>query len=139
MSEQIRATVAPGQLVNLPDIVAEVRAVFEQYERALIAHDIDALAASFWDSELTVRYGLSECLYGRAAIVAWRSAEPPLPAGRRTGSTVIATFGEDFACVSTEFGYPGSTAVGRQSQTWVRTADGWRIVSAHISMLGAAA
>lgn len=139
MSEQIRAAVARGHRVNLPDIVAEVRTVFERYERALMAHDIEALAASFWDSELTVRYGMSECLYGRSAIVAWRRAEPPLPAGRCTGSTVIATFGEDFACVSTEFGYPGSASVGRQSQTWVRTSDGWRIVSAHISTLGPAA
>jgi Protein of unknown function (DUF3225) len=121
--------------VNLPEVVAEIAAVFEAYEEALVAGDADRLDSAFWDSALTVRYGVAECLYGAGAIAAWRREAPPIPPGRRLGPTAISTFGRDLACVSTEFRNGDRPAVGRQSQTWVRFEDGWRVVAAHVSLL----
>ena len=119
--------------LNLPQVVAEVTAVFTAYEQALMTNDVEAMNAAF--SEHAVRYGIAECQYGAEAIAAWRAGADPIPDGRRLGPTVIATFGADTACVSTEFRYPGSSDVGRQTQTWIRLADGWRIVNAHVSTL----
>jgi AtzH-like len=121
--------------VNLPAVVAEVAEAFERYERALVADDVDALTEAFWDSELAVRFGVAECQYGSNAIMSWRRSAPPLPPGRSIGPTRVVTFGHDVASVTTEFRYPGDTSLGRQSQTWVRRPEGWRIVSAHVSML----
>jgi len=121
--------------VNAPDVVAEVVAAFEQYERDLVANDAQALDGAFWDSERTVRFGVNECLYGIAEIKEWRGSAAALPPGRRIGPTTIATFGQDLACVNTEFRYPDRPVVGRQSQTWVRLPEGWRIVSAHVSIM----
>jgi hypothetical protein len=121
--------------VNLPDVVAEVTERFEAYEEALVAGDVERLDADFWSSELTVRYGVNECLYGAEAIAAWRRTAPAIPPSRRLGPTVVATFGEDLACVSTEFRNGDAPIVGRQSQTWVRLPEGWRVVAAHVSIL----
>jgi hypothetical protein len=121
--------------VNVPEVVAEVTAVFEAYEKALVENDADALDASFWSSDGTVRYGVNECLYGADAIAAWRRTAPPLPEGRQTAQPTIATFGTDVACVSVEFHNAGRPIVGRQSQTWIRFPEGWRIVAAHVSVI----
>ncbi len=121
--------------VNLPKVVAEVRTLFETYEEALVANDAEYLDAAFWSSELTVRFGVNECLYGAEAIAAWRRTAPPLPPGRKTGPTIIVTFGTDIACVSTEFHSASRSFVGRQSQTWIRRPEGWRIVAAHVSLI----
>lgn len=119
--------------VNLPHVVAEVRAVFAAYEQDLLANDHDRLDGWFWDAELTVRYGVGERLYGAAAIAAWRRTYAGVPSGRRLASTVIATFGRDAACVSTEFTGSAPGVVGRQSQTWMRLNGRWQIVAAHVS------
>ena len=121
--------------VNRPEVVAEVRAAFERYEDALVNNRVEVLDALFWPSPHTVRYGASENLYGYAAIAAFRAARSPAGLARRLSRTEIVTFGTDFACVSTEFHRAGANAVGRQSQTWVRMAGGWRVVAAHVSML----
>jgi hypothetical protein len=121
--------------VNRPEVLAEVRAVFERYEQALVGNDVGLLDELFWASALTVRYGLGENLYGREAIVAFRRARSPLNLARTLRNTVITTFGADFATASTEFLRPPATAVGRQTQTWVRTPEGWRVVAAHVSLL----
>jgi hypothetical protein len=121
--------------VNIPDVVAEVTERFHAYERALMAGEAERLDADFWSSELTVRYGVEECLYGAEAIAAWRRTAPAISPERRLGPTVVATFGRDLACVSTEFRNGAAPIVGRQSQTWVRLPEGWRIVAAHVSIL----
>ena len=121
--------------INRPDVVASVTAVFEAYEAALVANDVDAMTQWFWDAELTVRYGVNECLVGAEAIAAWRAAAASLPEGRQLRNTVIATFGDAAATVSTEFRYPDRAAVGRQSQTWIRLPQGWRVVAAHVSIM----
>jgi hypothetical protein len=126
-------TAPPRPEVNRPEVVAEVRAAFERYEAALVAHDVPHLDAFFWDSAQAVRYGLAEHGYGIEAIRVQRARAAPVPAGRRLRRTVISTFGQDAASVCTEFTSPGSHRVGRQTQTWIRFGGGWRIVAAHVS------
>ncbi|MDQ1703122.1 MAG: hypothetical protein QOF57_2374 [Frankiaceae bacterium] len=121
--------------INRPDVVAEVTEAFVAYEQALVDGDVAAMTDAFWESEFTVRYGIDEVLYGADEIAAWRGSAPPIPPGRRLGPTVVATFGTDFACVSTEFRNAGNTGrFGRQSQTWVRMPAGWQVVAAHVSL-----
>lgn len=131
------AAQAAPDLVGDAAVAAEVAAVFAAYEAALVANDVERLTEAFWTSPLTVRYGTAECLYGSEEIEAWRRTAAPVPLGRTLQRTTIAAFGPDAACVSTEFRHPDSDGVGRQSQTWVRMAEGWRIVSAHVSVIGA--
>jgi hypothetical protein len=120
--------------INRPDIVAEVTAVFDRYEEALAANDVGLLNALFWPMPQTLRFGTGENLYGYEAIAAFRGARVP-PGARTLGRTVITTYGDDFATANTEFRRPANPRLGRQSQTWLRTPDGWRIVAAHVSFL----
>lgn len=121
--------------INLPEIVAEVTAVFQRYEKALTANDVAVLDDLFCDSPHTVRFGVTENLYGYGAIKAFRAARPATGLQREIFSTVITTFGRDFAVANTEFRRTGSDRTGRQSQTWLRTPLGWQVVSAHVSLL----
>lgn len=120
--------------INRADVVAEVRAAFERYEKALMANDVETLNALFWDSPHTLRYGVWENLYGHAAIAAYRRGVPGGAPQRRNGRTVITTFGRDLATVNREFERIAGGQQGRQSQTWVRLPEGWRIVAAHVSV-----
>ena len=121
--------------VNLPDVLAEVEAAFAAYERALVTNDITTLDALFWTSPLTVRFGTGESLYGIEAIRAFRAARDPRGLARTLRRTVITSFGRDFATAMTEFTRDGTDKFGRQSQTWVRLPEGWRIVAAHVSLI----
>ena len=121
--------------INLPDVVAEVTAAFVRYEDALVTNRIDVLDELFWPSPATVRYGAGENLVGIDAIRAFRAARPSAGLTRTLAATVITTFGRDFATAMTEFRREGNAAIGRQSQTWVRFAAGWRVVAAHVSLL----
>ncbi|MBX3609486.1 MAG: oxalurate catabolism protein HpxZ [Hydrogenophaga sp.] len=121
--------------INLPEVRAEVTAAFERYEKALVGNDVDVLDELFWNSPHTLRYGATENLYGYAEIQAFRKARPSAGLARTLGRTVITTYGRDFATANTEFHRAGSDRVGRQSQTWMRTPEGWRVVSAHVSLL----
>ncbi len=123
--------------VDRPEVVAEVRAAFLAYEAALVAGDAAALEKAFWASPQTVRFGIADRQRGAAEIARWRRTQGPLP-GRRLHETAVTTFGPDAAVTTTLFGYPGRDAGGRQSQTWVRFAEGWRIVAAHVSEVPAA-
>jgi hypothetical protein len=123
--------------INIPSVLAEVRAVFERYERALVENDIATLDALFWHSELVVRYGIAENLYGIEAVRAFRAAHPANVLGRKLVRTVITSFGYEFATANTEFGGVHRAVSGRQSQSWVRLAQGWRIVSAQVSIIPA--
>lgn len=114
----------------------EVRRAFDAYEAALVAHDVDALNAAFWADARTIRHGPDASQYGHEAIAAGRASAAPVPAGRTLRNTRVTAFGRDCAVVDTEFTYPHSGAAGRQSQTWVRFDDGWRIVRAHVSNAG---
>lgn len=125
-----------GVAVNLPDVVAELQAAFARYERALVTNDVDVLDELFWNSPHTLRYGGGENLYGYEAIAAFRAGRSPAGLERSLEGTVITTYGRDFGTANTLFrreGAPGK--VGRQSQTWVRMAEGWRVVAAHVSVI----
>ncbi len=123
--------------INLPDVLAEVSAVFARYETALVTNDVDVLDELFWDSPHTLRYGATENLYGFDAIRTFRASRPAQGLERELLRTVITTYGRDFATANTEFCRKGSDKTGRQSQTWLRTPQGWRVVSAHVSLLSA--
>ena len=120
---------------NLPDVHAEVSAVFARYEDALVHNKVDVLDELFWPSAHTVRYGIGENLVGIEAIRAFRAARPSSGLARTLRNTVITTYGRDFATAMTEFRREGGTRTGRQSQTWVRFPEGWRVVAAHVSLL----
>jgi hypothetical protein len=121
--------------VDNPEALAELTAAFEAYERALIGNDIAALNGMFWNSPLTLRYGTrgNELLYGHAAIAEFRSKRGAVDQRRTLRNTRIVTFGGDFGVANTEYIPAGSDKIGRQSQTWMRTAEGWKIVCAHVS------
>ena len=116
--------------VNIPDVLEEVTKAFNEYETALMNNDVEALINKFWRDPAAVRYGASENLYGWDAIVNFRKNRTP-PPPRLLFNTVITCFDRDYANISTEFRRTDGT--GRQSQSWIRTNDGWRIAAAHIS------
>jgi hypothetical protein len=122
--------------VDLPDVVAEVSEQFARYEKALVTNDVAVLDALFRRDDRTLRYGIAENLYGYDAIMAFRAGRSPAGLMRRIEKTVITSYGRDTAIASTLFyrdTMPGK--VGRQMQTWVRFAEGWRIVAAHVSII----
>jgi Protein of unknown function (DUF3225) len=121
--------------INLPEVVAEVEKAFARYERALVTNDVAELDALFWKSPHTLRYGATENLYGYDEIAAFRAGRSPANLTRDLVKTVITTYGRDFATANVEFKRSGSTTTGRQSQTWVKTDEGWRVVAAHVSLL----
>jgi hypothetical protein len=123
--------------LNIPEVLAEVTAAFERYERALNANDVEVLDETFWASPHTVRYGLAENLYGRDEILTFRRGREMKDIERRLLRTIITTFGQDFATANCEFERVQSGRRGRQSQSWLRTSQGWRVVSAHVSWLDA--
>ncbi len=123
-------------IVNDPATLAEVTAVFHRYETALVTNDVAVLDELFWQDERTIRYGVGENLHGVSEILAFRQGRSPKGLERDLARTVITTFGFDFATASTLFhraGAPGK--VGRQMQTWVRLDGGWRVVTAHVSII----
>lgn len=121
--------------VDDPAVLAEVRAAFERYEDALVNNRVEVLDELFWRSPHTVRYGAGENLVGFDAIAAFRAARSPLGLARTLSNTVITTYGRDCATAMTEFRREGSALLGRQSQTWVRFPEGWRVVAAHVSLI----
>ena len=123
--------------INLPDVLAEVQAVFARYEDALVNNRVDVLDELFWASPHTVRYGAAENLYGIDEIREFRNARPAQGLARTLTRTVITTYGHDTATAMTEFRRDGSPRVGRQSQTWLRLPQGWRVVAAHVSVIDA--
>ena len=121
--------------INLPDVLAEVRAAFERYEDALVNNRTEVLDELFWDSPHTVRYGAGENLLGIEAIRNFRAARSPAGLARQLSKTVITTYGRDSATAMTQFQRVGNPLCGRQSQTWVRFPEGWRVVAAHVSLI----
>ncbi len=121
--------------LDIPHVLAELKAVFARYESALINNDIAVLDELFWDSAQTVRFGINEDLYGINAIRAFRQARAAIGLARTLQRTVISTFGDDFGTAMTEFKRVGGTKLGRQSQTWCRIDGRWVIVAAHVSLI----
>ena len=125
-----------GMVIDDPVVKAEVEAVFRTYEAAIVGNDVATLEALFRDDPRTIRYGAGENLYGMDAIRAFRRGRSPVGLARDLKETMITTYGTDFATAMTLFtrsSAPGK--MGRQSQTWVRFPDGWRVVAAHVSLI----
>ena len=120
-------------------ILAEDSAQYQRYEQAHTSNDIAVLDELFWNSPHTLRYGAGENLYGSDEIQAFRAARPSQGLAREVLRTAITTYGRDFATANIEFRRAGSARIGRQSQTWVRGPDGWRVVAAHVSLMDAPA
>jgi hypothetical protein len=123
--------------IDIPEVLAELRAVFEEYERALLSNKPDVLIRLFWRDPRTIRYGVAENLYGSDAIGAYRNmrANQGGAPQRKTTREVITTYGRDFGTTHIEYVRTESGKAGRQSQTWMRTPEGWRVVAAHVSLL----
>ena len=123
--------------VNRPEVVAEVRALFERYEQALIDKNVDVLDDTFWDSTHTIRYAMHENGYGFEEIHKHRVTRPPGPGIKEERRRLeILTLGDRFAVVNLEFKMRGSHDIGRQSQTCVKFPEtGWKVVSAHVSVM----
>jgi hypothetical protein len=122
--------------INRPHVLAEVKAAFDRYEAALVANDVPVLDELFWNSPHTLRYGVGENLHGYEAIRQFRASRPATGLSRTVLRTQITTYGNDFATTHIEFHREGASRTGRQTQTWMRTTDGWRVVSAHVSLMG---
>jgi hypothetical protein len=124
-------------VINDPEIVAELAALYPKYETALVTNDAETLTAMFWNSEHSVRFGAAENLHGFEEISAFRRTRPGVNLARTINRLDIVTFGRDFGSITLEFSreIDGQTIRGRQSQCWVRLIEGWRIVSAHVSIL----
>ena len=118
--------------INNSDVVDEIAQVFADYEQALVDNDVERIVGFFATD--AVRFGIADHQAGLDEQDRWRRAQPPLPPGRRLKDTTILAYGHSVAVITTFFGYPGSDVLGRQSQTWVRLPQGWRIVTAHVSL-----
>ncbi|KQT61044.1 hypothetical protein ASG52_17575 [Methylobacterium sp. Leaf456] len=123
-------------VIDDPAVKAEVEAVFAHYEAALVGNDVAVLEALFHDDPRTIRYGAAENLYGMDAIRAFRRLRAPTGLARSLSDTVITTYGRDIAVAMTLFTRDDALGrIGRQSQTWLRFADGWKVVAAHVSVI----
>lgn len=122
-------------IVNDTSVIAELRELAERYETALMANDLPTLDRMFWQSPHVVRIGIGENLYGIDSIAAFRATRPGGSPPRRVIRTTISSFGQDMGVINVEFQRIGAVANGRQSQSWVRFAEGWRIVAAHVSLM----
>jgi len=123
--------------VNLPDVLAELRELYPRYEQALVSNDVETLVAMFWAAPQVMRFGVTENLYGHEELEAFRKTRPSANLARTVKRLEIVSFGQDFASITLEFerDTPKGITHGRQSQIWVRLPQGWRIVSAHVSLL----
>lgn len=125
--------------INDPEVIAELEALYPQYEQALVTNDVEKLVQMFWAGPQVMRFGVTENLYGPEELEAFRKARPAANLARTVKRLDIVSFGSDFASITLEFERSSQTGMvrGRQSQVWVRLAEGWRIVQAHVSLLPA--
>ncbi|HTA77901.1 MAG TPA: oxalurate catabolism protein HpxZ [Terracidiphilus sp.] len=125
--------------INDPEVIAELEALYPQYEQALVTNDVEKLVAMFWAGPQVMRFGAAENLYGPEELEAFRKARPATNLARTVKRLDIVSFGRDFASITLEFERMSNIATvrGRQSQAWVRLPEGWRIVQAHVSLLPA--
>jgi hypothetical protein len=123
-------------LINDPETLAELQALYTKYEQALVSNDVDTLVRMFWASPSAMRFGAAENLYGIEEIASFRKGRSPANLARSIRRLDIVTFGKDYGSITLEFErtVDGRTQLGRQSQVWVRLLEGWRIVAAHVSM-----
>ena len=124
-------------IINDPEVIAELRALYPRYEQALVTNDVETLVEMFWSGDQVMRFGAQENLYGPAELEAFRKSRPAANLARSVTRLDIVSFGRDFASITLEFERETANGPvrGRQSQTWVRFAEGWKIVAAHVSLM----
>lgn len=125
-------------IVNDPEVVTELKALYPRYEQALVENDVETLMALFWNGPEVMRFGATENLYGPEELAAFRKGRPAVSLARQVTRLDVVTFGRDFGSVTLEFERArpdGGVRRGRQSQVWARMPEGWRIVQAHVSLL----
>lgn len=122
-------------VINDPAALSELTQAFAEYEKALVGNDIATLDRLFWNSPDTLRYGVGENLYGFDAIQAFRNGRPATNLARTVTRSALTTFGSDYGVANIEFTRSNSDKIGRQSQSWVRFDEGWRVVAAHVSLM----
>jgi hypothetical protein len=125
----------PKQQVNLHEVVQELTGIFLQYESALMRNDAEALNNYFWRHDAVTRYGIADKQLGHEALVAYRAGVPAPDFTRTLHDVRITAFGPDMGVAMCEFRRSDTPLHGYQTQTWVRFLEGWRIVSAHVSMI----
>ncbi|HEX3801855.1 MAG TPA: oxalurate catabolism protein HpxZ [Solirubrobacteraceae bacterium] len=125
--------------INRPDVLAEVTDAFARYEAAFQCNDLEVLDGLFWDDPRVIRFGVDEDNYGIAEVRAFRASQPTEDLRRTLTRTTITTFGDSAAIAFIEFRRDASGVEGRQSQAWARTADGWKVVAAHVSHVSSVA
>ncbi|MDZ8187027.1 MAG: oxalurate catabolism protein HpxZ [Nostoc sp. ChiSLP02] len=123
--------------INDPAVVAEVTDLYLKYEEALANNNLDVMDSLFWDASEVVRFGITENLYGSEEIRNFRASRPNPKIEREISNLKVVTFGKDTATVTLEFRriINNVERFGRQSQTWYRFPQGWKVVSAHVSLL----
>lgn len=126
-------------MVNDSATVAELEALYPRYEEALVSNDVETLTAMFWHSPEVLRFGVTENLYGFEELEAFRRSRPSVGLARTVTRFQVVAFGTNYGSINLEFERvtpDGRTIRGRQSQVWVRLEVGWKIVAAHVSLLG---
>ena len=121
--------------IDDPRVLAELAALFDDYERALMANDVAALNAFFWADARVTRYGIADRQWGITELEAYRAATPAPAFTRRLEHLRLHAFGPDCAVAQVEFVRSDTPLRGFQTQTWARLPEGWRIVAAHVSMV----
>jgi hypothetical protein len=121
--------------INLHDVVQEVTHLFLAYESALMSNDVEALNGYFWQHPSVTRYGIGDKQLGHDALVAYRASVQAPTFSRTLHDVRITAFATDMAVAMCEFKRSDTPLHGFQTQTWVRLPEGWRIVSAHVSMV----
>lgn len=124
-------------IINDAVVVAELTQLYLKYEKALCTNDIETLDNLFWNSPEVVRFGVTENLYGSDEVRAFRAGRSPVNVDREMFNLKVVTFDADMAAVTLEFrrAIGGAVRLGRQSQMWRKFPQGWKIVSAHVSLL----
>ena len=124
-------------IINEPSVMDEVHRMFVRYESALVADDLETMTELFFDSSEIVRFGINDCERGSEELARWRKSQPPHRLGRKLSEVTVTTYGSAVAIVTANFSYPDRPLLGRQSQTWLRLDQGWKIVHAHVSEIEA--
>ncbi|PAX51073.1 oxalurate catabolism protein HpxZ [Brunnivagina elsteri] len=123
--------------VNNPAVVAELTNLYMKYEDALCNNKLEILDELFWNAPEVVRFGVTENLYGGDEIRNFRASRTDFKIHRNIYNLKVVTFSNDSASVTLEFRriINGVERQGRQSQMWHHFSEGWKIVSAHVSLL----